>query len=74
MSCIDVRGPRGQPYIKQMTAIMKFGLYVLCQNVAVEWPFGYRFGLAPVKARDENLPLGFLYLFILRQWNKHTVQ
>lgn len=51
-----MRGPRGQPYIKQMTAIMKFGLYVLCRNVAVEWPFGYRFGLAPVKARDENLP------------------
>lgn len=35
---------------------MKCWLYVLCRNVAVEWPFGYRFSLAPVKARDENLP------------------
>ena len=33
-----------------------FGLYVLCRNVVVDGPFGYRFGLAPVKARDENLP------------------
>lgn len=40
-----------------------FRLYVLSRNVAVEWPFGYRFGLAPVKARDENLPTEFCISF-----------
>ena len=29
----------------------------------MEWPFGCRFGIAPVKAMDGNLPLDFCISF-----------